>query len=701
MRIGIGIDTGGTFTDAVMYDFDAKEILSSVKALTTKDNLSVGIGNALDGLPYDFLKKAEMIALSTTLATNACVENKGGRAKLLFIGVDKKVVEWVGRDYGLPASEEIFFLAAKSNSKGEVVQEPDWITFLNGSTDWMKDACAVGVVEIDAMDNNAVLEIKARDLIIAKYGVPVICGHELFSDLNSIKRGSSILLNARLVPLIADFLHATKLALEKRTITAPVVIVRSDGSLMSDKFAIHRPVETLLCGPAASVMGGLALAGEKDSLIIDMGGTTTDVAIIKGGVPKKAGDGIHVGKWRTYVKGLFVDTFGLGGDSAVRFDDNGRMTIEPNRLIPLSVAADRWPLVTERLSRLVSTKRKHPMPLHEFFCLVKDISGNSNYSTREIAFCKALQSGPLILAEAAEAIGTDVYNLEMRRLEEEGVVIRCGLTPTDIMHIRGDFGRFNTRAAELGAEFVASCIDVSPEALSDMVYDMMKKKLYINIVRVLLEDQYPDFRKHGFGSGLQSLISESWEMAKDGMQQNFLRFAFRTPAVLVGIGAPIHIFLPDVARALNTTCRIPENASVANALGAILGNISATHEVVIKPQYSIEGINGYIVFGQSHNSLVPGKEEAIEIGLQEARAAARDEAMRRGASGDITMTSRVNMSTAHARDKSEILLEIKVSATAIGRLSLDGMNMRDGVGNEHARDRLGPVTRVSEGYPVQ
>lgn len=80
MRIGIGIDTGGTFTDAVMYDFDAKEILSSVKALTTKDNLSVGIGNALDGLPYDFLKKAEMIALSTTLATNACVENKGGRA---------------------------------------------------------------------------------------------------------------------------------------------------------------------------------------------------------------------------------------------------------------------------------------------------------------------------------------------------------------------------------------------------------------------------------------------------------------------------------------------------------------------------------------------------------------------------------------------------------------------------------------------
>jgi N-methylhydantoinase A/oxoprolinase/acetone carboxylase beta subunit len=670
MRIGIGIDTGGTYTDAVMYDFDAKRILSSVKALTTKDDLSVGIGNAIDGLPSDFLKKVEMIALSTTLATNACVENKGGRAKLLFIGVDKKVVEWVGRDYGLHDAEEIFFLAAKSNSRGEVIQEPDWRSFLNASEGWMKDACAVGVVELDAMDNNAVLERKARDLIVEKYGVPVICGHELSSELNSIKRGSSILLNARLVPLIADFLAATKSALEKRAIAAPVVIVRSDGSLMSDTFAVHRPVETLLCGPAASVMGGMALAGERDSLIIDMGGTTTDVAIIKGGVPRKARDGVQVGKWSTFVRGLFVDTFGLGGDSAVRFDGNGRMTIEPYRLMPLSAAADRWPSVTEKLKRLVSTRKKHPMPLHEFFCLVKDISGSSNYSKREIAFCNALRNGPLILTEAAEAAGTDVYNLEMRRLEEEGVVIRCGLTPTDIMHVRGDFCRFSTEAAKSGAEFVASCTDVSPDSLSDMVYDAMKKKLYMNIVRVLLEDQYPDLRKHGFGNRLQTLVSESWEMAKNRSHPGFLHFGFNTPAVLVGIGAPIHIFLPDVAKALNTTCIVPESAGVANALGAILGNISATYEVVIKPQYSIEGISGYIVFGQSHNSLVAGKEEAVEIGLNEAKTAARDEAVRRGASGDIALTSHVNMSTAAARDKSEILLGIKVVATAIGRISL-------------------------------
>lgn len=119
MKIGLGIDTGGTYTDAVMYDFDTKEIVCSVKAQTTKEDLSVGIGNALDGLPSDLLKKAELISLSTTLATNACVENKGGRAKLLFIGVDKKTADLVGADYGLPNVEEILFLRGKTNSSFE------------------------------------------------------------------------------------------------------------------------------------------------------------------------------------------------------------------------------------------------------------------------------------------------------------------------------------------------------------------------------------------------------------------------------------------------------------------------------------------------------------------------------------------------------------------------------------------------------
>lgn len=669
MTIGIGIDTGGTFTDAVAYDFEAKRLLRAAKAQTTKEDLSIGIGNALDGLPRDLLENAVMVSLSTTLATNACVENKGGRARLLFIGVDRRSVEWAGSDYGLPGVDEIFFLDGDGGPAGGFAGEPDWHELVTRGERWIEGAHAVGIVDIDAMDNNAAFERRAKELIAGEFKVPAVCGHELFSDLNSLKRGSSILLNARLIPLIQEFMTATRSALGKRSIAAPIVVVRSDGSLMSEEFAIQHPVETLLCGPAASVTGGLALTGEQDCLVVDMGGTTTDVAIVRNGMPVRARDGVEIGSWSTLVRGLFVETFGLGGDSAVRWDRDGRMTLEPARLIPLSVAADRWPSVGEKLGRLVRTTRKHPRHVHEFLALVRDVADGPGYDSRERTLCRALRDGPLSIGEAAEAIGTDVYNLDVRRLEAEGAIIRCGLTPTDVMHRRGDFRRFSVEAAELGIEFVASCIGVSPDTLSDMVYDRVKEILYGNIVRMLIEDAHPSLRRGDHGSGLETLIAESWKLARDGEGREFLRFRFHTPAALVGIGAPVHIFLPDVARALGTRCTVPEHAGVANAIGAVVGNVIATCQIEIKPQYTVTGINGYIVFGRNRNSRTSDREAAIEIGEREAREGAREEAVRRGAAGDVNVTSVVRVHAAHASDGTEVLLGVQAEATAIGRIA--------------------------------
>ena len=661
MGIGIGIDTGGTYTDAVAYDFDARRVLASAKAQTTRADLSAGIGAALDALPADLVRGAEVISLSTTLATNACVEDKGGRARLLFIGVEPWIVERFGAEYGLPSDGEIFYLGGKTTTDGEIVEKPDWNALLRRGGEWIKDACGAGIVDIDAMDNGGELERKARELLSSAWDVPVVCGHELFSDLNSLRRGSSVLLNARLVPLIAEFLKATRAALARRSITAPVVIMRSDGSLMSERFAVHRPVETLLCGPAASVMGGLSLAGEKDSLVIDMGGTTTDIAIVTGGVPRKAEEGVDVGKWKTFVRGLSVRSFGLGGDSAVRFDGSGAMRLESARLLPLSVAAATWPSVKAKLAELLRTTKSHPLLLHEFFCPLKDISSSPAYTEAEKDFCRALQGGPLMFAEAAEAAGTNPYNLDVRRLEEEGVVLRAGLTPTDIMHLRGDFTRFDAEAAALGARFVSSCIGVTPGALQEMVYDAVERKLYHAIVRVLLEDQ------HASLTGLDGLIEKSWEMARHGQGRGLLGFRFDTPAVLVGIGAPIHIFLPAVAGALGTRCVIPENAGVANALGAIVGSIRVTRRVEIKPQYSIEGISGYVVFGESGVVHTSDQDRAVEAAVQAAKEAATAEALRRGVQGEIAVTSDVRISAPMTRHGTEVLVGIRVEATAIGK----------------------------------
>ena len=127
-------------------------------------------------------------------------------------------------------------------------------------------------------------------------------------------------------------------------------------------------------------------------------------------------------------------------------------------------------------------------------------------------------------------------------------------------------------------------------------------------------------------------------------------------ARMVGIGAPIHIFLPDIAKALGTRCVIPPDAGVANAIGAVVGNIKATCDIEIKPQYTIAGIDGFIVFGKTQNSHVSDRSEAVSIGEREARSAAKEEAVRRGASGHIALTTKVIMNAAEARDGSEVLL---------------------------------------------
>jgi len=672
MGIGIGIDTGGTYTDAVAYDLDAHQVRAAAKAQTTKVNLSVGIGAALDALPPDLVRSAEMISLSTTLATNACVEDKGGRARLLFIGAQPWVVERYGAEYGLPSDGEIFHLDAKTTTAGEIVRTPDWDSLLRSGGAWIRDACGVGIVDVDAMDNGGALEKQAREYLTTTWDIPVVCGHELFSDLNSLRRGSSVLLNARLVPLISEFLLATRTALRQRSITAPVVIMRSDGSLMSERFAKQRPVETLVCGPAASVMGGLALAGEKNCLVIDMGGTTTDIAIVTEGVSRKASKGVDVGKWKTLVNGLAVRSFGLGGDSAIRLDGHGVMRLEPARLLPLSVAASTWPSVTTKLAELVRHRPAgHSLPLHEFFCPLKDISASSAYTSAEKSFCQALGDGPLSFAEAAEAAGTSPYNLDVHRLEEEGVILRSGLTPTDIMHLRGDFTRFDTEAATLGASFFASCLAVTSATLQEMVYDAVERKLYRAVVTVLLEDQHAFLASSlsASSAGLDELIATSWGMARHGKGRDLLGFRFDTPAALVGVGAPIHLFLPPVAEALGTRSVIPENAGVANALGAIVGSIRATRRVEIKPQYSsMDGLMGYVVFGESGPIHISDQAAAIEEARKAAREAATEEAIRRGAQGEITVTTDVRISAPKARDGTEVLVGIRVEATAIGKV---------------------------------
>ena len=674
MRIGIGIDTGGTYTDVVVYEFGEKRILSSAKALTTKEDLSLGILEALDRLPTDLVKKAQLVSLSSTLATNACVEDKGGNAKLIFFGGDKKVIDELGGQYGLPSSEEMHLQESFTNFLGETEREPDWEHYRQSLDEGYRYLDGVGIVEMNAMRNGAVVEKKAKELFQQKYDIPVVCGHELFSELNCLQRSASTLLNAQLFPIIKEFLDAMKTAMEKRGIHAELVIVRSDGSLMSEAFAAVCPVETILCGPAASVIGGRHLSDQANSIIVDMGGTTTDIALIKDHVPAAAADGVTIGKWKTFVNGLYVKTVGLGGDSAVHYDDKG-LFLEAYRIVPVCVAAEKYPSLTENLRRLAGRKVKHTKYLHEHYILVRDISDNPRYDAFEKAFCAALKAGPMSLRDAPAAVKKDMYNINVRRLLKDGVVQMCGLTPTDIMHIRGDFSQYSAEASLLAAEFVAFNLGISVAELCGQVYDAVKRKLYINIATVLLDHQYPDYMKKGVSDDVLRFINENYEMARDSRRGGLLSMAFHTDFALVGIGAPIKLFLYDVAKMLGTEAVISEHYEVANALGAIVGNVYAKHVIEIRPNWDAEGISGYTVYGDHGSRVFEALEDAEQFAASEAKHGAKTEARKMGAKGNIALTCNLDIKEAQAKD-CMVHLGTSVVAHAVGTIGFEQGEMK-------------------------
>lgn len=671
MKIGIGIDTGGTYTDAVLYDFDTGTILGTAKALTTKNDLTQGILGALDALPIQLVRQAAVLSLSTTLATNACVEGKGGRAKLVFFGGYPKVIRQYGAEYGLPPIEEISLQQNAANLSGEIEKEPDWPVFLESLAAELPHLDGVAVVELNAARNGGVVEKKAKQNIQAVSGLPVICGHELFDDvLGILKRGSSALLNAKLFVVIQEFLNAIHAAMVQRGIQAPVVIVRSDGSLMSDKFANLRPVETLLCGPAAGVLGCTRTGGEKNHIIVDMGGTTTDIALVHNGQPVTATNGVSIGRWKTYVNGLYIKTVGLGGDTAIHYNDTS-VYLEEYRVIPLCVLASRHPEVLDGLRKLVSSGKKHTKFLHEYYTLVKEITDSEKYTQNELHFCNALKNGPKIFKDAAESMpGKDIYSLDVSRLIREGVVQVSGLTPTDIMHIKGDFSTYCTEASLLGAQYVAQNINTTVAELGEMVYDQIKKRIYQNLVKSFLENKETAYMKNGFHKDVERFISESYEIAKGGQASEYLSLQFTTDFVLTGVGAPIRIFLEDVAALLGTKAVFPEHYEVANALGAVVGNVQASCAVEIKPNYSTEGIDGYTVFGSKGSKTFQELEEAERYAVQDAREAARESAVERGAVGEIALSSKVHTNQAKTKN-STVYLGSRVVAEAIGAFGFD------------------------------
>ena len=196
---------------------------------------------------------------------------------------------------------------------------------------------------------NSSHENRLKQMVTELTDMPVICGHELASSLGAPRRALTAALNARMVPAIKELVGSVQTILARHEIDAPLMLVKGDGSLASLANAIEKPIGTVLSGPAASVIGACQLSGLDNAIIADMGGTTTDIAVVSNGQPELSDDGARIGDWQPMVEAVRVNSIGLGGDSELRFGGHVGLTIGPRRVVPTSLLAHLYPQVVPRL----------------------------------------------------------------------------------------------------------------------------------------------------------------------------------------------------------------------------------------------------------------------------------------------------------------------------------------------------------------
>lgn len=667
MTVALGIDTGGTYTDAALVRERTGEVLHSAKALTTRWDLSIGIGEAIAAVlasgaasPSDI----SLVALSTTLATNAIVEGQGSPACLILIGYDRDLMREFGFE-GALVTPDVAYVGGGHDAMGDEVSPLD--------EDGVRQAVAARIGRVGAFavsgyfaTRNPSHELRARAIIeemtaSASDGnpLPVTCGHELSAQLNAVRRATTVALNARLIPLLQDLISTVRRTLEAHGISAPLMVVKGDGSLVSAEWAMRRPVETILSGPAASAVGAWHLAGRQDVWVIDVGGTTTDIAALRGGRPRLNPEGARVGRWQTMVEAVDVRTTGLGGDSLVRVDGERRLHIGPGRVVPLCLLAAQHPDVLAELERQVAGDREEPW-LGQF-ALVQGRPVNA-LSEEESRLLRSLGQAPKPLSALLREEGYPLVALRrLERLEAMRIVMRAGFTPTDALHVLGRFREWDERASLLGARLLARLAGCSVEALCERVVEQMSARIARELVAKVLGDE--GVAVDWAGAGEETFFARATDSGANSSLG--CRLYLREP--IVGIGAPAEAYMPRVAELLHTDLIIPEHAEVANAVGAVAGGVIQRWRVMVQPLPGGEAFRAHLPDGVRDFATV---EDAVAYAERTVPAALEATVRQAGAAHvEVHVAREDRVAVAQAGWGQEIYLCTELTFTAAGRPS--------------------------------
>ena len=672
MHYFLGIDTGGTFTDAVLLD-DRKQVIAAAKSLTTRFDLAVGIGGALDKLPQAALDRVALVSLSTTLTTNSVVEGKGSPVCVLLAGYDAAQIKASGM-VELLGMEAIVSLPGGHDAGGNAITALDEETSKAAILHHASRVSAFAISASFAVRNPA-HELQLRAWVTELTDKPVTCGHELASSLGAPRRAMTVALNARMITHVKALIDSVQRTLHVRKIDAPLMIVKGDGTLINAASALARPVGTVLSGPAASVIGACALSGVQNAIVADMGGTTTDIAVVRNGRPELSVDGALIGDWRPMVEAVKVYSIGLGGDSEVRFLGGKGLAIGPRRVVPISLLAHEHPEVLPVLERQ-QNESPHGSQIRFALRLHSDAALLGRLPDDELRAWERLAKGPVDLERSN--IEDRPLSRALARLERKGLAIYSGFTPSDAAHVLGMATHWSQAAATLAARVWARQMRFmyglgtwtlgDAIAPSRQVVDLVLSTICQKLIEAGLNDagQMNEDR----ASNMAALLTQ---MALQGRSTNgsnnpaahattsvfSLRFGPDMP--LVAVGAPASSYYPAVASALGMELVVPQYAEVANAVGAVLGEVSQRiHITVTQP---VRGT--FRVYTRGGPKDFAGVDAAITHAKELAAAEATQNALSAGADGVTVAFSQTDNQVNNDID-GNMFFEAIVTATASG-----------------------------------
>ncbi len=665
MAVFLGVDTGGTYTDAVIVDEAADRVIGSAKALTTRGDLALGIGRAVDAALAGAGVRAEdvqLVSLSTTLATNALVEGQGGRVALIFIGFDDGDLERGGLTDAL-RGDPVIRLAGGHGHAGQELAPLD-LSALEVAVAGLADQVMGFAVAARFATRNPAHEVAARALIRAVTGRPVTCSHELSAQLNGPKRALTAVLNARLIGMIDRLVAACERHLAAIGIDAPLMVVRGDGALISAAMVRERPIETILSGPAASIVGARWLTGEADALVSDIGGTTTDVALLRGGLPEIDPLGARVGPYRTMVEAVAMRTTGLGGDSEVHLLTEGLqggVRLGPRRLVPVSLlAVDHGPMVRNALDRWLSADAAGEQD-GRFVIPMPVVGGGQagGLTAREAAVLARIDRPMPLVA----ALTSRLEEAALERLVARGLVMLSGVTPSDASHVLGRLDDWDGAAAQMALRLLARRRNgrgdrFAPDAPA--LAQAIINQLTAQTVDCLLEAAFGEEARFA-GQSSEALARNPLTVAGLDQHCGVVEISVRLGVPVIGLGASAASYYGAVGARLGARMILPEHAGVANAIGAVVGQVSQRATGLVSSagegRFTAHLAGGLVAFDERDAAL-----NAMEAALV-AEASAR---ARQAGACELRVSVTRDIRAAEVEGRS-MFIEATVTATASGR----------------------------------